>query len=136
MAREKKPLPSLAYLQPRCRVSRLIALVGYAGLVLGMLGYNLLVADLHGANPVIIIGVQLLPLLIFLPGIITGHVRTHAWLSFAINLYFIQGVLICFQPGRLGYGLFMAGFSVLYFVAALYYIRWSFQPQRVERGET
>ena len=63
MAREKKPLPSLAYLQPRCRVSRLIALVGYAGLVLGMLGYNLLVADLHGANPVIIIGVQLLPYL-------------------------------------------------------------------------
>ena len=136
MARTKKPLPSLDYLQPRCRISRLVALAGYAGLVLGMLGYNLLVADLHGANPIIIIGVQLLPLLIFLPGIITGHVRTHAWLSFAINLYFIQGVLICFQPGRLGYGLFMAGFSVLYFVAALYYIRWSFQAQRVARGET
>ena len=74
--------------------------------------------------------------LIFLPGVIAAHVRTHAWLAFAINLYFIQGVLICFQPGRLEYGLLMSGFSVLYFVAALYFIRWSFQAQRVERGET
>ncbi|WVM92682.1 DUF2069 domain-containing protein [Halopseudomonas pachastrellae] len=114
MAKKKKPLPSLDYLLPRCRVSRLVALIGYAGLLLSILGYNLLFADLHGANPVIVIGVQLLPLLIFLPGVITAHVRTHAWLAFAINLYFIQGVLICFQPGRLEYGLVMSGFSVLY----------------------
>ena len=113
-----------------------MALIGYAGLLLSILGYNLLFADLHGANPVIVIGVQLLPLLIFLPGVITAHVRTHAWLAFAINLYFIQGVLICFQPGRLEYGLVMSGFSVLYFIAALYFIRWSFQAQRVARGET
>jgi|TARA_Y100001934_G_scaffold132587_1_gene160709 uncharacterized membrane protein len=136
VAKKKKPLPSLDYLLPRCRVSRLVALIGYAGLLLSILGYNLLFADLHGANPVIVIGVQLLPLLIFLPGVITAHVRTHAWLAFAINLYFIQGVLICFQPGRLEYGLVMSGFSVLYFVAALYFIRWSFQAQRVARGET
>lgn len=114
----------------------MIALAGYLGLMLGMLAYNLLVADMHGANPVIIIGVQLFPLLIFLPGMLTAHVRTHAWLCFAINLYFIQGVLICFQPGRLYYGLFMSGFSVLYFLAALYFVRWSFQAQRVQLGET
>ncbi len=136
MSKKPKLLPQLDYLQPRINVSRWVSLIGYLGLMLGMLAYNVLVADMHGANPVIIIGVQLLPLLIFLPGMLSGHVRTHAWLCFAINLYFIQGVLICFQPGRLNYGLFMSGFSVLYFIAALYFVRWSFQAQRVRQGET
>ena len=135
MAKKPKLLPQLSYLEPRIKVSSWFAMVGYLGLMVGMLAYNLLIADMHGANPVIIIGVQLLPLMIFLPGMLTGRVRTHAWLCFAINLYFIQGVLICFQPGRLNYGLFMSGFSVLYFVSALYFVRWSFQAQRVRQGE-
>ncbi|MAB22863.1 DUF2069 domain-containing protein [Pseudomonas neustonica] len=135
MSKKPKLLPSLSYLQPRIKISRWIALIGYLGLIVVMLGYNLLYADMHGANPVIIIAVQLLPLSIFLPGILIGHVRTHAWLCFAINMYFIQGVLICFQPGRLNYGLLMSGLSVLYFIAALYFVRWSFQAQRVIAGE-
>ena len=58
MAREKKPLPSLAYLQPRCRVSRLIALVGTAmGVgaatsVAGMIGFVGLIAP-HVTRPLV-----------------------------------------------------------------------------------
>lgn len=135
MAKADKPLPSLAYLEPRIRITRLICALSYAGLLLSLFVYNAFIADLHGANPVVIIGVLLVPLLIFAPGIAIGHVRTHAWLMFAINLYFIHGVLVSFETGRLGYGLVLVGLTSAYFIASMGYVRWSFQAARVRAGE-
>lgn len=134
MSRADKPLPPLDYLEPRMFVSRILALTGYLGVILVLLIYNALFADLHGANPLVIIGTLLVPLLIFMPGILIGNVRAHAWLCFAINLYFIYGVLVCFQPGRLIYGALLVGFSVLYFIPAMGYVRWGFQAKRVREA--
>lgn len=131
MSKADKPLPSLGYLQPRIRISRWLSALGYAGLLGCLFIYNGFIADLHGANPLVIVGVLLVPLLIFLPGIAIGHVRTHAWLCFAINLYFIYGVQTCFVPGKETYGAILVGTSVLYFMAALMFVRWSYQAQRV-----
>ncbi|MEH6672363.1 DUF2069 domain-containing protein [Halopseudomonas sp.] len=135
MSKADKPLPPLAYLEPRLRISRLLSLIGYIGVMLSLLVYNAFFAELHGANPLVIIGTLLVPLLIFLPGIFMGNVRAHAWLCFAINLYFIYGVLVCFQPGRLIYGSLLVGFSLLYFIAAMGYVRWGFQAKRVREAE-
>src|SRR5690554_3977725 len=115
MSRANKPLPPL----------------GYAGLLACLFIYNAFIADLHGANPLVIVSVLIVPLLIFLPGIALGNVRAHAWLCFAINLYFIYGVQTCFVPGKQLYGGILVATSVLYFVAALGYVRWSYQAQRV-----
>jgi uncharacterized membrane protein len=134
MSKIEKPLPSLDYLEPRMRITRILSLVGYLGVIFTLLTYNALFADLHGANPLVIIGTLLVPLLIFMPGIFMGNVRAHAWLCFAINLYFIYGVLVCFQPGRLVYGSLLVGFSVLYFIPAMGYVRWGFQAKRVSEG--
>lgn len=131
MSRADKPLPPLSYLQPRVLISRMLAALGYFGLLGCLFIYNGFIADLHGANPLVIVSVLLVPLLIFLPGIVIGHVRTHAWLCFAINLYFIYGVQSCFVPGKQLYGGILVGTSVLYFIAALGYVRWSYQAQRV-----
>lgn len=131
MSRADKPLPPLSYLEPRIVVSRALAALGYAGLVASLVYYNGFVLDLHGASPLAVVIALLLPLLIFLPGIVIGHIRTHAWLCFAINLYFIYGVQTCFVPGRETYGGLVVGSSVLYFIAALGYVRWSYQAQRV-----
>lgn len=135
MSKADKPLPPLAYLEPRLRISRLLSLIGYIGVMLSLLVYNAFFAELHGANPLVIIGTLLVPLLIFLPGIFMGNVRAHAWLCFAINLYFIYGVLVCFQPGRLIYGVLLVGFSLLYFISAMGYVRWGFQAKRVREAE-
>ncbi|MBQ0776530.1 MAG: DUF2069 domain-containing protein, partial [Pseudomonas sp.] len=97
MSRADKPLPSIDYLNPRVRLCRVVSLIGYLGLIGTLLIYNSLIADLHGANPWIIIGTLTVPLLIFMPGMLKGNIRTHAWLCFAVNLYFIYGVLTCFQ---------------------------------------
>lgn len=131
MARADKPLPPLSYLEPRVRISRWLATLSYAVLVGWLAIYNLFISDLHGANPLVILGVQLIPLLVFLPGLVLGNVRAFAWLCFAINLYFIYGVLTCFHPGREVYGGIMVAASATYFVTALGYVRWSFQAQRV-----
>ncbi|SDU13759.1 DUF2069 domain-containing protein [Halopseudomonas salegens] len=133
--RRNKPLPSLDYLLPRARGARLLAALGYYGLAITLAIYNALFANLHGANPNVIIGVLLFPLLIFLPGIITGNPRVHAWLCFAINLYFIYGVLLCFQPGNGLYGALVVFFSSLCFCASVVYVRWSFQAKRVQAGD-
>ena len=134
MSKADKPLPPLAYLEPRLRIARLLSLIGYIGVMLSLLVYNAFFAELHGANPLVIIGTLLVPLLIFLPGIFMGNVRAHAWLCFAINLYFIYGVLVCFQPGRLIYGSLLVSFSLLYFIAAMGYVRWGFQAKRVREA--
>jgi uncharacterized membrane protein len=135
MSKAEKPLPSLDYLKPRLLVCRILSLLGYLGVIFVLLTYNALFADLHGASPLVIIGTLLVPLLIFLPGMLMGNVRTHAWLCFAINLYFIYGVLVCFQPGRLIYGALLVGFSVLYFIPAMGYVRWGFQAKRVQEEQ-
>src|SRR5690554_2064669 len=135
MSRADKPLPPLDFLLPRIRVSRALAALGYFVLLACLFIYNTFLADLHGANPVVIVSVLLVPLLIFLPGIAIGHIRTHAWLCFAINLYFIYGVQTCFVPGKGAYGGILVGTSVLYFIAALGYVRWSYQAQRVQLAQ-
>lgn len=135
MSRADKPLPSLDYLDPRLRVCRALAMAGYLGLLATLLIYNALMTDLHGANPWVIVGTLTVPLLIFMPGILMGNIRTHAWLCFVVNLYFIYGVLSCFQPERMVYGALLSGFSVLFFVPAMGYVRWGFQAQRVRNGE-
>lgn len=134
MSKAEKPLPPLEYLEPRMRLTRILSLIGYLAVIVTLLVYNAIFADLHGANPLVIIGTLLVPLLIFMPGIVMGNVRAHAWLCFAINLYFIYGVLVCFQPGRLIYGSLLVGFSLLYFIPAMGYVRWGFQAKRVREA--
>ena len=134
MSKADKPLPPLSQLEPRIALSRTLALLGYLALLICLVVYNGFILDLHGANPLVILGVLVIPLLIFLPGILIGHVRTHAWLCFAINLYFMYGVQTCFVPGKAGYGGWLVASSVIYFVAALGYVRWSYQAERVRQG--
>lgn len=43
--------------------------------------------------------VQILPLLVTLPGLITGQVRSTFVLCLVSLLYFIHGVLLAFEPG-------------------------------------
>lgn len=136
MSRADKPLPSLAYLQPRMRACRVLAAIGYFGLLATLAIHNSFFANLHGANPYVILGTLLVPLLVFLPGIITANLRIHAWLCFVINLYFIYGVLACFHPPTQLYGGLLTGFSMLYFIPAMGYVRWGFQAKRVAEGES
>ena len=103
MAKTAKPLPALDWLEPRMQLSRTLSLLSFAVLLLFVLLWNLLFADLHGARTWVVLVIQLTPLAILAPGMLSGNARAHAWCCFVVNIYFIQGVLGAFDPNRMLY---------------------------------
>ncbi|MFI8608059.1 DUF2069 domain-containing protein [Pseudomonas sp. AOB-7] len=135
MARAKKPLPSLDWLQPRLKLSRALSLLSFFALLALLLVWNLAFADLHGARIGVVLAIQLLPLALLAPGLLLGNARTHAWACFVVNLYFIQGVLAAIDPARAVFGALEAVISLGLFCSALLYTRWRFQYDRKLAGE-
>lgn len=135
MAKEKKPLPELQWLEPRVKLSRALSLFNYIALLILITAWNLAFADLHGARNWVVLSIQLVPLLILAPGIVLGNARAHAWLCFVINLYFIQGILAAIDPARAIYGALETLISLALFCTALLYTRWRFQYDRKLAGE-
>ncbi len=135
MARAKKPLPSLEWLEPRVKLSRALSLFSFIALLTLLLVWNLAFADLHGARIGVVLAIQLLPLALLAPGMLMGNARAHAWTCFVVNLYFIQGVLAAIDPARALFGVLEAVISFGLFCTALLYTRWRFQYDRKLAGE-
>jgi len=135
VAKTAKPLPAIAWLEPRLRLSRTISLFSFCALAVLLVVWNLAFADLHGARTEVIMAIELAPLLLLAPGLLLGHARTYAWTCFVVNLYFIKGVLAAFDPARSLLGWIEVLLSVSLFCAALLYTRWRFQYNRIQAGE-
>jgi len=136
VARQKKPLPTLEWLKPRVKISRATSMASFIGLALLLLVWNLAFAELYGARTWVVISIQLIPLLLVAPGMISGSPRAHAWTCFIVNLYFIQGVLAAIDPARMIYGWLQASISLTLFISALLYTRWGYQYARKAAGES
>ncbi|MBA1203767.1 DUF2069 domain-containing protein [Pseudomonas capeferrum] len=135
MASRPKTLPTLAWLAPRLRLARALSMASLLGLI-ALLGiHDLWFANLHGARIEVILAIELLPLLVLLPGMWMGSARAHAWTCFMVNLYFIKGVLAAFDPARMLFGCLEVAISLVLFVSALLYVRWRFQHDRRVAGE-
>ena len=135
MAKKPKILPSIQWLEPRVRIARILSLLCFFGLVGVLSVYYLLIADLHGARPWVILLIELVPLLILAPGMLTGSARGHSWMCFVVNLYFIKGALVAYDPNRQLFGVLEMLASVAVFCSALVYVRWRFQLNRRLAGE-
>lgn len=135
MAKIAKPLPSLEWLQPRLKLSRVATLVSFVALTALLLAWNLFIADIPGELRWVIASLQLIPMLLLAPGLILGNARAHAWTCFVVNLYFIQGVLAAFDPSKTLFGWAETLLSVSLFCSALLYTRWRFQYDRKQAGE-
>nr|WP_243667091.1 DUF2069 domain-containing protein [Pseudomonas brassicae] len=127
-------MPPLQWLAPRLRVTRILSLATFLGLITLLTVNNLWFADLHGARTGVILAIELVPLLLVLPGMLMGSARAHAWTCFVVNLYFIKGVLAAFDPARALLGWLEVGISLGLFVSALLYVRWRFQYERRVAG--
>ena len=135
MARKPKVLPPLDWLAPRLRLTRTLSLACFFGLMALLVANNLWFANLHGARVEVILAVELVPLLLLLPGMLTGSARAHAWTCFVVNIYFIKGVLAAFDPARAVFGWIEVIVSLGLFVSALLFVRWKFQHERRMAGE-
>ncbi len=75
---------------------------------------------------------KLLPLLIFLPGMLKDNLRSYIWLCFISLGYFILGVERLFaQPGSLLAMLGMFAIVIL-FIAAMLFVRWRARELKAE----
>jgi uncharacterized membrane protein len=70
------------------------------------------------------LAIKTLPLLVFIPGLIQGSDKTHAWLCFVILIYFTLGVLELFSTRNRLEGALITLFSTLLFISSTLYIRW------------
>jgi uncharacterized membrane protein len=95
---------------------------------------QMLDASLHQA-PWFIWALKLLPLMMFLPGMLRDNLRSYIWLCFVCLGYFLILVQRIFaQPGNL---LVIGGLVavVVLFVAAMLYVRWRARELRaLSRG--
>ena len=135
MAKKPKVLPPLEWLEPRVRATRVLSLVAFFSLMALLTVNNLWFANLHGARVGVILAIELVPLLLVLPGMLTGSARAHAWTCFVVNLYFIKGAIAAFDPNRQLFGLLEMAASLAVFCSALLYVRWRYQLNRKLAGE-
>ena len=79
---------------------------------------------LRGGAPWIIWVAVLLPLIVFLPGMLRDNLRSFIWLCFVLLLYFMRLVVALFE--RPTDPLAISGMTavVILFVAAMLYVRW------------
>ena len=103
--------------------SRNVVLIGYYGLILTLFFNSLSMTTGLAVTTFVIWLIQSLPLVLFLPGLHRYRIRSYAWLSFVVLMYFVHGVLTAFTPGRLLTGLAEVFFCCLLFVALIVYIR-------------
>lgn len=68
--------------------------------------------------------IRVLPLILFLPSILTCRPRGHAWLAFVSLLYFMQGVMIATLPDKAWLGLLEVIASLILFGSSMLYARW------------
>ena len=135
MAKKPKVLPPLEWLATRLRPARATSLALFFGLIALLVVNNLWFANLHGARVEVILAIELVPLLLLLPGMLMGSARAHAWTCFVVNIYFIKGVLAAFDPARAVFGWVEVLVSLALFVSGLLYVRWKFQLERRRAGE-
>ena len=67
---------------------------------------------------------KILPLLLFVRGLVAGRHSTSAWLAYMAMLYFVFGVLLTFTPGASGWGWGVSISSLVLIIAAMLYTRW------------
>ncbi len=108
--------------------SRRLVLGSY-GLLLGLMVYRGVVVTTDG-NALVPLLVFVLPLVLFLPSILTRRPRGHAWLAFVSLLYFTQGVMVATLPGQGLRGSAEALAALALFVGCTAYARFRSRQQR------
>lgn len=106
--------------------------LGACLLLLAIIAFETVIAPAGERRPNVVVWVALsLPLLIFLPGLWRGGLRSYAWLSFVSLLYFAQAITALFGAPAQWLPIVSLLASVALFVCTLLFVRWR---ARAERG--
>jgi len=109
-------------LEKKVKLTRQLTLISYFGLLALFAIWYLIITPL----PTIML-VHAVPLLAFLPVVLKGNPRGHAWLCFVVLLYFVEAVLAATNTHTVALGLIYSLLSCTLFTAAMYFARWKSQ---------
>ncbi len=79
--------------------------------------------------------VRIVPLLVFVPGMLKRNLRSLAWLCFVVLMYFMIAVTEAMSPLRLWINYVEVALSVAIFLTAMMTIRWQAQAKRQQLAE-
>lgn len=79
--------------------------------------------------------IRIVPLLVFVPGMMSRNLRSLAWLCFVCLMYFMIAVTEAMSPFRLWINYLEVALSVTVFTSAMMTIRWQAQATRIERED-
>lgn len=116
-------------------VSRIILLSSYLGLIIVLLASTLASGGEHTegtsiAAPIVLWLFKCLPLLIFIPGLISGSHKTASWLSYVTMIYFVMAILLMFTTGADIWGTLMPLTTLVLFISTMLYTRWKKEEEK------
>ena len=122
--------------QQKANIAYLITLASYLGLIILQPVAQLAGDDFSFKK----LAIQWLPLLLFVPGMITKtHYRTYSWLCFVILLYFTAYVVEIGSPFMQWTDIVGVCLSVILFISAMftsrYMQRWLYESQKSDIAE-
>ena len=111
----------------RCRQASLLCLACLAAFYAAQFLWAAPSAHVSDPNPQWLkLGLYIIPLALFAPGMATGKAVAYAWFCFLLMIYFCDSVITAFAiPHTLGYlGLAQSITICVLFVAAMYATKW------------
>ena len=115
-------------LGPKARISWLVSAVLYFVLLATISLDHWVLAPPAVDSPWLIWFLRLLPLLIFVPAVVTRHGRGFAWMCFVVLFYFTSGVVSGWAH-QSWVGWLLAVESLALFTTSIFFVRWFFQGQ-------
>lgn len=112
-------------------VARTLSWVLYIGLILA---YSIWQLTRAGGPSYLFWAVQVLPLLLVLPGMKAGNPRSYIWLCFLLIAYFLKGFEGLILPSRAWIDYIVLSISVVLFISSMFTSRW-LQQYLIERAE-
>ena len=112
-------------LYQKLNTARLVTRASFVLLILALIANSLYTTqslELTGSLTLLVI--TLLPLLIFIPGIIREHYKSLSMLCFVTLLYFLVAVTNLFSPTRSSFDIVETVLIVVLFNAAMLFSRW------------
>ncbi|MGB0734175.1 MAG: DUF2069 domain-containing protein [Pontibacterium sp.] len=108
----------------KARLSRWLTVFLYAALLGIFALWHFVLAPVDEANNLIIFAIKVALLVAFLPTIISGNPRNHAWFCFVLLVYFTFTVMATANPSVQGIGIAASVVTGLLFTSAMMYARW------------
>lgn len=111
-------------LNQKVKLSHLTTLLSYLLLLVLMVVSTFLSTLPPEASRGFMLAVKIVPLLIFLPGLLKGNLRAHIWLCFVVLFYFTRAVVDAFLTEGAILESVITATTVVVFIAAMMNVFW------------